>query len=153
MNRFQQLLSNHFLIAGVSSWLIAQVLKTIIHWLINRRLEIERLFGDGGMPSGHSATVTSLATMSALVCGPDSFEFAISAIVALVVCHDAMGVRRETGKQAVLINEMIRSFEVITSEKLPEIKLKELVGHTPLQVLAGILVGIVNACVVYNILF
>lgn len=148
-----ELLSNRFLIAGVSSWAIAQVLKTIIYAAINRKLDFERLVGDGGMPSGHSATVTSVATMVALVCGLGSFEFAISAILAIIVCHDAMGVRRETGKQAVVLNELLEILEAISKKDLPEAKLKEFVGHTPLQVAAGIVLGIANSIFLYFVCF
>ena len=143
------LLTNPFLIISLSSWFIAQVLKTIIHCLINRKLDIHRLVGDGGMPSGHSATVTSLAVTSALVYGTGSFQFAVSAVLALIVCHDAMGVRRETGKQAIVINELVEAFEALKIKDLPEVKLKEFVGHTPIQVLAGILVGVVNSFILY----
>ena len=153
MEWFFELISNKFLIVGVSSWAIAQVLKTIIHAAIYKKLEWERLFGDGGMPSGHSATVTSVATMSALACGLGSFEFAIAAILAIIVCHDAMGVRRETGKQAVIIIEMIELMEALTKKDLPEAKLKEFVGHTPMQVAAGIIIGVANACVMYFFVF
>lgn len=144
------LVTNPFFIAGVSSWFVAQVVKTIIHLIINRRLVWERMVGDGGMPSGHSATVTALAMMSALQCGTGSFEFAVTAILAIIVCHDAMGVRLETGKQAMMINEII---EVLSSEDLPEVKLKELVGHTPIQVIMGVLIGAVNAVVRYLAFF
>ena len=145
-------LTNPYLITGVSSWLIAQVLKTIIHAIIYKELDIKRLFGDGGMPSGHSATVSSLATFIALTCGFGSIEFAITAILAIIVCHDAMGVRRETGKQAVILNEIIKAFDVFATEELPEVKLKEFVGHTPIQVMAGILIGIANAIIMFFVL-
>lgn len=146
------LVTNPFLVTAVSSWLIAQVLKTIIHAIVNKKLDILRLFGDGGMPSGHSATVTSLAVMCGCVCGFGSVEFAIAAILAIIVCHDATGVRLETGKQAVIINELVESFHIISDKKLPEVKLKEFVGHTPFQVAAGILLGIINAIVMHNLL-
>lgn len=150
---FYDLVQNPFLITAVSSWMIAQVLKMLINAAVHKKLSWERLFGDGGMPSGHSATVSSLAVMSALVHGAGSHEFAISAILALVVCHDAMGVRQETGKQAILINEIVRTFSILTDNTLPEIKLKEFVGHTPMQVLAGILLGVLNAFWMHHILF
>lgn len=153
MDWFFDLISNRFLIVGVSSWAIAQVLKVFIHAGIYKKLEWERLFGDGGMPSGHSATVTSVAAMGALAYGLGSFEFAITAILAIIVCHDAMGVRRETGKQAVIIIEMIELLEAMTKKDLPEAKLKEFVGHTPLQVAAGIIIGIANACFMYFVVF
>ena len=153
MNWFTSLMSNQFFIVGLSSWALAQVLKTIIHALINKKLEFERLVGDGGMPSGHSATVTSVAAMSALVYGLGSFEFAIAATLAIIVCHDAMGVRRETGKQATIIIEMMELLEAMTKKDLPETNLKEFVGHTPLQVIAGSIIGIGNACFMYFVLF
>ena len=87
-----------------------------------------------------------------LACGTGSVEFALSAIMALIVCHDAMGVRRETGKQAVLLNELAKAFSALADEKLPEVKLKEFVGHTPIQVIAGILIGMINGVVMYFLL-
>ncbi len=153
MNWFIDLISNPFFLTGLSSWAIAQVLKVIIYAIVNKKFDILRLFGDGGMPSGHSATVTSLAVLTALTYGTGTFEFAISALLAIIVCHDAMGVRLETGKQAILINEIIKSFDILAKEELPEVKLKEFVGHTPMQVLAGMIIGFANAFVMYNILF
>lgn len=153
MNHFYDILTNPFLITGICSWFIAQLLKTIIHFIINKKFDIHRLFGDGGMPSGHSATVTSLATISALVYGTGSFEFAVTAILAIIVCHDAMGVRLETGKQAVVLNDLIEIIDMLTTEKVPEVRLKEFVGHTPIQVLAGILVGVSNAVFMYNMIY
>ena len=153
MDWFFDLISNQFVVVGLSSWALAQVLKTIIHAALYKKLEWERLFGDGGMPSGHSATVTSVATMSVFVFGLDSFEFAIATTLAIIVCHDAMGVRRETGKQATIIIEMRELLEVLTKKDLPETKLKEFVGHTPLQVLAGMIIGIANACFMYFVIY
>ena len=143
------LLTNQFLLVSLSSWFVAQVLKTILYALETKKLDISRLFGDGGMPSGHSATVTSLAVFSGLNFGFGSFQFAATAILAIVVCHDAMGVRLETGKQAVKINEILEAFELLAPDKISEANLKEFVGHTPIQVLAGITLGILNACVMY----
>ena len=143
MNWFQELLSNGFLLVALSSWFWAQLIKTILHAIVTKRVDFTRLVGDGGMPSGHSATVSSLATAAALVYG-----------LAIVVCKDAMGVRLETGKQAAIINDIVEAFNVLTSEeKLPDAKLKEFVGHTPLQVIAGILLGIVNAALLYTYVF
>lgn len=149
MNWFLEMIANPYLITALSSWFIAQVLKVIINAIVNKKLDLERMVGDGGMPSGHSATVTSLAVYSALVNGPGSFQFAVTAILAVIVCHDAMGVRMETGRQAVAINDMRELFASLSGKALPEAKLKELVGHTPIQVLAGILLGVVNALVMY----
>ena len=143
------LLTNQFLLVSLSSWFVAQVLKTIIYAFETKKLDITRLFGDGGMPSGHSATVTSLAVFSGLNFGFQSFQFAATAILAIVVCHDAMGVRLETGKQAVKINEILEAFDLIHPNKISEANLKEFVGHTPIQVIAGILLGSINACASY----
>jgi len=149
MEWLRDLFTNPILMTGVSSWFLAQVLKTIIHIFIYKRLDWRRLFGDGGMPSGHSATVTSVAVIIALVYGTGSVEFAISGILAVIVCHDATGVRLETEKQAFLINELVKAFTELTEEKLPEVKLKQFVGHTPIQVMAGIILGFINAFVMY----
>jgi len=147
------LITNPFLITSTSSWFIAQVLKTILTGIINKKWTLERMVGDGGMPSGHSATVSSLAMFSALYYGVGTFQFAVCAILAIIVCHDAMGVRRETGKQAVLLNEIVKAFEILSKEELPEVKLKEFVGHTPIQVMVGITIGILNALVMYFWIF
>ena len=147
MNWFQKLLSNPFLLIGLSSWFWAQLIKTIIHAIVTKSIDFTRLIGDGGMPSGHSATVSSLATAAALVYGLGSFEFA--AVLAVIVCKDAMGVRLETGRQAVIINDIVEAFNSLASEKIPEAKLKEFVGHTPLQVIAGILLGVANTFIMY----
>ena len=149
MQALQELLANRVLISGLVGWGAAQVLKTIIYALMHHTLDLTRIFGDGGMPSGHSATVSSLATAAALVYGLGSFEFAMAFIFAIVVCKDAMGVRLETGRQAVIINDIVEAFNSLASEKLPEAKLKEFVGHTPLQVIAGILLGVANTFIMY----
>lgn len=148
-----ELITNPFLITCISSWFFAQVIKTIIHLLITKKLDFRRLIGDGGMPSGHSATVTSVAMLCALVYGPGSVVFAISFVLAIIVCHDATGVRRETEKQAFIINELVKAFQELSEDKLPEVKLKQFVGHTPVQVLAGIILGIANAILMYFLLF
>ena len=147
------LLTNKFLLVSLSSWFVAQVLKTILYAVETKKLDINRLFGDGGMPSGHSATVTSLATFCGLNFEFDSFQFAVTAILAIIVCHDAMGVRLETGKQAVAINEILEAFELIHPDKISEANLKEFVGHTPIQVMAGSLLGILNAVVMFFVIW
>ena len=150
MQWFSDLIRNPFLVTALSSWFIAQVIKVILNFAVNKKLSIERLFGDGGMPSGHSATVASLATISGLLYGFDSYQFAIAAVFAVIICHDAMGVRLEAGKQAGAINEILRSFQNKTWDQLPEASFKELLGHTPIQVAAGILLGILNAIYMYD---
>ena len=142
MNWFQELLSNPFLLIGLSSWFWAQLIKTIIHAIVTKSIDFTRLIGDGGMPSGHSATVCAVATSAGIIYGLDSFPFAISVIVAIIVMHDAMGVRLETGKQAKLLNEFIDLFAKLEQPLSDQEKLKELVGHTPLQVCMGGLLGV-----------
>lgn len=150
MHWLLDLITNPFLITSLSSWFIAQVIKVIIHAVVHKRIIWERLFGDGGMPSGHSATVSSLATFAALAYGMGSFAFAACLILAVIVCHDATGVRQQAGKHAEMINEIIA---ILESDSLPEVKLKELVGHTPLQVVMGVLIGIANAFLMYYAIF
>lgn len=153
MNWLLELITNPFLLTSLSSWLVAQVLKTILYAIENKELDFERMVGDGGMPSGHSATVTSLSVFCGLSFGFGSFQFAVTAILAIIVCHDAMGVRLETGKQAEVINELTKTIELLSSKEWNQEKLKEFVGHTPIQVLAGILLGIVNALVMFFLIF
>ncbi len=146
MENLKAILNNHILLAGIAGWLVAQVLKTIIYAVLNKELDLRRLVGDGGMPSAHSATVTAVATMAGIECGFDSAIFALACIMAIIVMHDAMGVRLETGRQAKLLNEMVELFDALGQPKLSmEKKLKEFVGHTPMQVLAGMLLGIAVA--------
>ena len=153
MTWFFDLITNPIIVAGVTAWFNAQVLKTIIYWVVNKKFDIWRLFGDGGMPSGHSATVTSIALISALIYGTGSFQFAISTMLAVIVCHDAMGVRQETGKQAKVLNEIMKSFDILLKDALPEVKLKEFVGHTPFQVFTGIIIGILHGLIIYFLFF
>lgn len=142
MNWFSQLISNKLIINGFTAWVMAQILKTIIHAVINRKVDLPRLVGDGGMPSSHSATVTSIAATSALIYGLSSFQFGVTAILAFIVMHDAMGIRKEAGKQAKILNEMIDFFDSMGKDLSPEEKLKEFVGHTPMQVIAGAALGL-----------
>lgn len=154
MDWFIEIVTNPYLVIGISSWAVAQVAKTIIYWIVNKKLDLWRLVGDGGMPSGHSATVASVATICALMHGFGSFQFALSFVLAIIVCHDATGVRQETGKQAVVINQIMGLIEKISDHKLSEeVRLKEFVGHTYTQVIAGVLLGIINAVVFYNFVF
>lgn len=116
----------------------------------NKKFVAERLVGSGGMPSSHSATVCALATAASMEYGSGSFEFAVSLILAIIVMYDAMGVRRETGIQARLLNDIVEIFtDMGRSEISTDDKLKEFVGHTPLQVLAGAILGILVALCFY----
>ena len=103
---WNEFLGNQILISAVLGWTVAQFLKTVIDMVINKSFNPERIFGSGGMPSSHSATVCALTTASGMKYGVGSFEFAISFVLSMIVMYDAMGVRRETGKQAKLLNSV-----------------------------------------------
>ena len=126
-------------------WTVAQFLKTVIDMVINKSFNPERIFGSGGMPSSHSATVCALTTASGMKYGVGSFEFAISFVLSMIVMYDAMGVRRETGKQAKLLNSVFFENILNLDGVFLQEKLKEYVGHTPLQVVAGAVLGILLA--------
>ena len=143
------LLCNPFLLTSVAAWLTSQTLKIFTHAIAYREWDVKRFFGDGGMPSSHTATVSSLATFTGLAYGFASFQFAIGALFTMIVCRDAVGVRMETGKQNMIINELKKMIE---SKEIAEIKLKKFVGHTPLQVLGGLIVGIAVAVIMYLII-
>ena len=138
------LFSNHLLMNSLLAWAAAQVLKFVIYLAVNRSIDWNRLLGDGGMPSGHSATVTALAVTSGLEYGCASPVFAVCVILAIIVMHDAMGVRREAGRHAKAINELL---EMLSSQQEPEVKLKEFLGHTPMQVCCGAVLGFVTALI------
>ena len=148
---FSQLISNQVLMGGVAGWFAAQFFKTIIDAILNKRLDISRFWGDGGMPSAHSSTVSCVAVTAGIVYGVGSFPFAICVILAMITMRDAMGVRLETGKQAKLLNEMVRLFSK-DNPGLAEERLKEFVGHTPAQVLIGCLTGCAVAFIL-NLLY
>lgn len=148
MNFLTELAQNKILLSAATGWIIAQVLKTIIHTWFTKNFVAERLVGGGGMPSSHSATVCALCTATAMQYGPASFEFAMAAIFALVVMYDAIGVRQESGKQAKVINDMVELFAHMGKDVDIEKQLKEFIGHTPLQVFCGGILGIVTAFVI-----
>ena len=133
-----QLLNNQILVNSLLAWAAAQIIKAILYAAVHRQIDLHRLFGDGGMPSGHSATVTAMATTAGLEYGLESPVFAITVIFGIIVMHDAMGVRREAGKHAEVLNNLIAS---LSKDTPPEDVLKEFLGHTPLQVCFGALLG------------
>ena len=150
-----ELVKNGALIVPTVSWLIAQLLKAIIDAAVNKTFRLSRLFGDGGMPSGHSATVMSLATIVGLTDGFGSITFAIAMVFAIVVMHDATGVRREAGKQARMIlsmGEVLGDYLAEKDRNIKDEKLKVLVGHTPLQVICGALLGFAIAIAYFYLL-
>ena len=152
MTIWNELLGNQVLISAVLGWTVAQFLKTVIDMVLNRSFNPERIFGSGGMPSSHSATVCALTTASGMKYGVGSFEFAVSFVLAMIVMYDAMGVRRETGKQAKLLNSVFFENILNLDGVFLQEKLKEYVGHTPLQVAAGAILGILIAVLILVLL-
>lgn len=148
MDVLSQMLKNQVLVSGVAGWMAAQVLKTLIDFALNKNFHAERLIGSGGMPSSHSATVCAMTTAAMMKYGIGSFEFAVSFILSTIVMYDATGVRRETGKQAKLLNMMLMENPLKLNAEVLQEKLKEYVGHTPLQVMAGAFLGIVLALMI-----
>ena len=142
MNMWDELLGNQLLVSAVLGWVVAQGLKTLIDFALNKSFNKERLVGSGGMPSSHSATVCGLTTAAVIKYGVGSFEFAISFVLSMIVMYDAIGVRRETGKQAKLLKSILMENPLKLSAEVLQERLKEYVGHTPLQVVAGALLGV-----------
>jgi len=146
-------LYNPILVTALIAWALAQFSKTVIHWIIHRQFDVHRLFGDGGMPSSHSAIVTSAATAIGLRHGWPSPLFALSVILALIVMHDAAGVRQETGKQARAINDIAELLKSMNRGVLTQVEaLEEFVGHTGRQVFVGALLGILVALIAHGFL-
>lgn len=130
---------------------VAQVIKCLVFLILKRKIDIRLFTTTGGMPSSHSAGVMGLSTAVGLIRGFDSIEFAIAIGFACIVMYDAAGVRRAAGKQAACLNKIIMD---IYKQDLAEAggKLKELLGHTPMQVFVGALFGIVYAIYVHQVL-
>ena len=139
MSYYTQLLYNNILWVSLLAWFIAQFLKVIITFILNKKFDIRRFIGAGGMPSSHSALVVSLATSVGRFEGYDSPMFALALTFSLIVMYDAAGVRRAAGKQAAVLNEILE--QIHTSRSVSEEKLKELLGHTPIEVIAGAILG------------
>ena len=135
---------NFVLATAICASLLAQLIKVLLNLFIFHRFIAERMWGAGGMPSSHSATVCAMVVATGRYCGVNSPIFAIAAVLSIIVMYDAMGVRYETGEQAKVLNRIIQEWIEISEKKSPFLQnmhLKEMVGHTPLQVLAGVAVG------------
>ena len=148
MNIWNEILGNQVLISAVLGWTVAQVLKTIIDCILNRSFNPERLVGSGGMPSSHSSTVCALTAASGMRYGAGSFEFAVCFVLSMIVMYDAMNVRMETGKQSKLLNRVFFENILELDGVILQERLKEYVGHTPVQVVAGAVLGIIIAALV-----
>lgn len=143
MNFLKDLYFNKVFMTSFISWFVAQFLKVILTLLSSKRLDFSRFVGSGGMPSSHSSFVTALAASMGMVKGFDSPEFAATLVFSLIIMYDAAGVRRAVGKQAKILNSIVDDFQKSKTLTFPEKRLKELVGHTPVEVFAGAVLGIV----------
>ena len=142
MTIIQELWSNQWLITALLGWFIAQLLKIPVTFIFEKRLDFSRFWGSGGMPSSHSAFTTSLTTAIGLTNGFNSFEFALSFVMAFIVMYDAAGVRQSAGKQANILNQVL-DYLKLTENGEPYQQLKTLLGHTPFEVVGGAILGIV----------
>ena len=144
------LIHNNVLIAAVISWTIGQFLKAPLDYVLNKRWNWGIILSPGGMPSSHSALVTSVTLAIGLQEGFASPLFALSFAIGMIVIYDAAGVRRQAGIHAERINEMMKSF--FENRGIPEKELKEVLGHTPFEVITGVILGIVISLVLYWLL-
>lgn len=138
-----QLFANRILVTTLMAWVIAQIIKVTIGVIRDRRFDFRWFVGTGGMPSSHTAGAAALASSVGLEAGFNSVYFALAATFAIVVMFDAQGVRRATGKQARILNKVMD--DIYWRRKIHEDKLRELVGHTPVEVFAGMLLGVTIA--------
>ena len=147
---FTQFFSNKILWAGFSGWVLAQIIKVPLEYALHRNLDWSLLLSSGGMPSSHSALVIGTATAIGVQEGFNSPMFALAFVVAMVVIYDALGVRRQAGDHARVLNLMID--ELLTGHPLAEKELKEMLGHTPREVVGGMVLGMVMSVVVMRAL-
>ncbi len=136
------------ILSAIISNLIAQLLKFIAYYIVNKQISIQRLFQTGGMPSSHSAFMMGMAISTGLINGFNSVTFAIAITITLVVMYDAAGLRRAVGKQAAVLNQIVT--EIFSEHPhLSSQRFKELLGHTPIEVLAGALLGSIIAIIIH----
>lgn len=141
MDLISEILNNGALGISILALVLAQVIK--IFTGKNKWIDFSRMFTSGGMPSSHSSFVSSLATVVGLEKGFNSTDFAITAVLALIIMYDAAGVRRAVGKQAAILNQIVDDIQ--HNKPIEQKKLKELIGHTPMEVWAGGLLGVLTA--------
>lgn len=141
MNYVSYFTGNHILNCAFVAWFTAQFLKVVIVYIKKHKLDVTRFVGSGGMPSSHSACVTAMTIAVGKVCGIYTAEFAIALTVACIVMYDATGVRRAAGEQAKIINYMMEHWN--DGPESFQKQLKELVGHTPVEVFAGAVLGLI----------
>ncbi len=144
---WQQLTHNAVLITGLVAWGLAQFLKVPIEYLRYQKLNWALLFSSGGMPSSHSALITAITLSIGIFHGFDTPYFALAFAISMIVIYDATGVRREAGRHAEKINILVNEF--FTGQPISEKQLKEVIGHTPAQVAAGVLLGLIITLISY----
>lgn len=147
MLELSHIFNNHILVVAVAACLLAQGSKLVIRGIQFKKLDFRALVETGGMPSAHSALVTALATGVGRTIGWESIEFAIASVFAVIVMYDATGVRQAAGKQARLLNQIVDELFQENGE-FNEERLKELLGHTPFQVIVGAVLGAIAACTI-----
>jgi acid phosphatase family membrane protein YuiD len=145
-NFFVELVRNRVLIATFIAWLIAQTFKVIVGVIRQKRFDFRWFLGTGGMPSSHAASVCALATAVGITFGFYSPLFAVTGVFTIIVLFDAQGMRRTVGKQAEILNRILD--DIYWKRKITEDRMKELLGHTPVEVLAGMVLGIVIAILI-----
>lgn len=146
MEIFNDIITNKCIYVPILLWFFVQVFKVVTELIKNKKLNIKRIVGAGGMPSSHSAIVCSLAVLIGREYGFDSGNFAIALIMAFVVMYDAAGVRRAAGKQARILNKILENPNLTTGEV--QEKLVEFLGHTPIQVFVGAILGFIVGAIV-----
>ena len=149
--KWDYFIHNKVVIVTFFGWFTAQVIKVIIGVVVEKRFNFKWFVGTGGMPSSHSAGVAALTTAVGIQEGIGSAIFVVALMFAVVVIFDAQGVRRSTGKQAEILNKILD--DIYWKKKIQEDRLKELIGHTPVQVIAGIAVGLAVAFFCYGVIF
>lgn len=137
---FTQIAQNKIFMTTISAWLIAQAIKVIIGVISRKKFDFRWFIGTGGMPSSHATGASCLAAAMGFEYGFNSPYFALAASFAIVVMFDAQGVRRATGKQARILNKITE--DIYWKGKVPEGRLRELIGHTPVEVIGGFLLGV-----------
>ena len=147
MHFFSELFQNKVLIIAILAWFVAQVLKVLITLIKEKKFDFTRFVGSGGMPSSHSSFSMALTTSIGKMYGWSSPLFAVSLSFSLIVMYDAAGVRRAAGKQAEILNKIVH--DIHANKKITEERLKELVGHTPKEVIMGAILGVIIANLLY----
>ena len=141
MDNFTKFITNKYLLVPLALWFSIQTFKVLVELIRTKKFNFKRILGPGGMPSSHSAVVTSIATLIGKNAGFDSMVFALAVIVACVVMYDAAGIRRAAGKQAALLNRIVNT-PGLSGLEVQE-KLAEVLGHSPFQVFVGAIIGII----------